>query len=103
MTIGYQPHDIVTRLAGGGLLLSFCGNGSIDAGESCDFGTLNARTWNGATAGAELFGTLGCRAGMVSTRPVPRLRRPAPWTGQVRVLPLSEAATRYGHCILATV
>jgi hypothetical protein len=58
--------NVATALAGGGLTLpTTCGNGSIEAGESCDFGTLGGASCNTATAGAKPFGGVSCGAGCV--------------------------------------
>lgn len=51
--------NVATALAGGGL--TDCGNGVIDPGEDCDFGTLNSETC--ITRGFSLGGILACRAG----------------------------------------
>lgn len=69
----YQPvidshsGDIATALAGGGLptpvTCDSCGNGTIEAGEDCDFGTVVSATCSTATAAAEPFGEVTCGAG----------------------------------------
>lgn len=57
---------IATALGGGDLpTASTCGNGSVEAGEDCDFGTLAGATCSTATAGAAPYGTLDCGADCV--------------------------------------
>jgi len=56
--------NVATALQGGGLTTaSSCGNGTIEAGEDCDFGTLGGATCSTATAGGAPYGTLSCGAG----------------------------------------
>jgi len=54
--------DLVVLLSGG-TLPPVCGNGTIEAGEDCDFGDLAGETCASQTAGAEPFGTLACTPG----------------------------------------
>lgn len=59
-------HKVATALAGGGLPPpDTCGNGTVEAGESCDFGTLGGQTCTSASGGTKPFGKLGCQAGCV--------------------------------------
>jgi hypothetical protein len=55
--------NISAALGGGALNTYSCGNGTIEAGEDCDFGTLGGQTCNSATAAAEPFGQLACGVG----------------------------------------
>jgi hypothetical protein len=55
--------DDLGVLLSGGMLPPVCGNGTIDAGEECDFGDLDGQTCDSLTAGSEPFGTLGCSPG----------------------------------------
>lgn len=56
--------NVATALGGGGLVLpDTCGNGSIEAGETCDFGTLGGNSCSSATAGAQPYGSVSCGAG----------------------------------------
>lgn len=56
--------NIATALAGGGLPTpSTCGNGTIESGEDCDFGTIGGQTCSTATAGVSPYGTLDCGVG----------------------------------------
>lgn len=59
-------HNVATALSGGGLTLpDTCGNGTVEADEVCDFGTLGGQTCAGATANAAPYGKLACGAGCV--------------------------------------
>lgn len=57
--------NIATALGGGELTtLDTCGNGTIEVGEDCDFGTpLGGQTCSSATAAAQPYGDLACGAG----------------------------------------
>jgi hypothetical protein len=56
--------DVIARaLNGDGL--SICGNGILESGEQCDFGTLGTATCDTATGGAQTLGTLACGGGCV--------------------------------------
>src|SRR5262245_9938139 len=54
---------VATAVGGGGLTTCTCGNGTIEQGEGCDFGTLGGQTCSSATAGAKPYGELACVAG----------------------------------------
>lgn len=57
---------VATALAGGGLPPpDTCGNGTVEAGEDCDFGTVGGQTCASASGGTKPFGKLGCKAGCV--------------------------------------
>lgn len=61
-----NSENIATALAGGGLTLpSTCGNGTLEAGEDCDF-TTSLPSCSAATAGAQPFGRVTCGAGCSS-------------------------------------
>lgn len=61
--IDAHSDNVATALRGGGLTTtSTCGNGTIEAGEDCDFGTLGGATCSTATADAASYGTLSCGA-----------------------------------------
>lgn len=56
--------NIATALGGDGLTApSTCGNGTIEQGEECDFGTLGGGSCSTATSNAEPNGELACGAG----------------------------------------
>jgi hypothetical protein len=55
--------DDLGVLLSGGTLPPVCGNGTIEAGEECDFGDLDGETCDSQTASAEPFGTLVCAPG----------------------------------------
>lgn len=55
--------DDLGVLLSGGVLPPVCGNGTIEAGEDCDFGDLDGETCDSQTASAEPFGTLACTPG----------------------------------------
>ena len=58
--------NVATALDGGGLILpNTCGNGAIEAGETCDFGTLGGNSCSSATAGTKPYGNVSCGAGCV--------------------------------------
>ncbi|MFN2427741.1 MAG: hypothetical protein ABR587_14995 [Candidatus Binatia bacterium] len=62
--IDTQSSNIATALGGGGLTMpSTCGNGTIEAGEDCDFGTIGGATCSTVTAAAAPFGEVTCGAG----------------------------------------
>jgi hypothetical protein len=56
---------VAAALAGGALATApdDCGNAVVDAGESCDFGTLGGGTCDSATGSAQPYGTLSCGSG----------------------------------------
>lgn len=54
---------VAVALHGGPLPNFFCGNGTVDVGESCDFGDLGGEDCNTVTAGVLPRGTLTCGAG----------------------------------------
>jgi hypothetical protein len=61
--IDSASHAVATALEGGGL--ATCGNGVLEPGEDCDFGTLGGATCSIATASSEPYGKLACGAGCV--------------------------------------
>jgi hypothetical protein len=64
--IDSNSENVATGLGGGGLTVpSTCGNGTVEAGEDCDFTTALA-TCSAATAGAQPFGQVRCGAGCAS-------------------------------------
>ena len=64
--LDFLSTNVATALDGGGLIpVDTCGNGTIDAGETCDFGTLGGNTCSSATAGAQPYGSVSCGAGCV--------------------------------------
>ncbi len=54
--------DAVATALAGGVLPSGCGNGTIEAGEDCDFGDLAGETCT-SQLGPEALGTLACAPG----------------------------------------
>lgn len=59
-------HKVATALAGGGLPPpDTCGNGTVEPGENCDFGTVGGQTCASASGATKPFGKLGCKAGCV--------------------------------------
>ena len=62
MFIAQYAGSVAAELAGGTLTATACGNGVVDPGEDCDFGTLNGQTC--ATKGFA-GGILACAAGCV--------------------------------------
>lgn len=64
LMIDAHSGNVATALGGGGLATpSSCGNGTVEAGEDCDFGTLDGQSCSTATAAAEPYGELACVAG----------------------------------------
>lgn len=58
--------DAVAEALDGGTLPSLaCGNGILDPGEDCDFGTLGGADCDLATGGAQMLGNLTCGPGCV--------------------------------------
>src|SRR5689334_19706140 len=65
--IDFHTGNIATALGGGALIVpDTCGNGTLEAGEQCDFGTPFTTTCSAATAGAQPFGHVTCGAGCVA-------------------------------------
>jgi hypothetical protein len=61
--IDFQSENIATALGGGDLVMpSTCGNGTLEAGEACDF-TTPLPTCSDATGGTQTFGHVMCGAG----------------------------------------